>query len=231
MFDVSLCILACNRPEGVQRLVESVRAFDDFRVEVVIGDNSTQALAQREHAEIADVWFHVSDRELWFDGFGVCKTKIIQAAANDLVLVGDADEQWRQTEHSAPLARSSWIARTGLLSKGAVAKEHGRVFNRKVWRLLGMIHEEPYNRRSRANWGAVAPPEHFALIEHDTRAPSPSYLARKAALYDNLIYRIAQDPDMSPGTNRWWVEEYLPSRIAEGFEPMSFEQWSEEYHD
>lgn len=219
----SLCILACGCLEGVQALIDSARALGDFEVEVVIGDNSPSIETCRLLRGLANVWFLVTDRELWFEGFGAVKQKIVNAASNPWCILGDPDEIWFP-EH---------IRFTGGVQRTVMGDiSHGRVFDRRQYRLMGMIHEELYRRTDRRNWSyeamAVKP---FARIEHRPEGQPLWYQARKKALYENLLYRISSHPEMSPGTASYWWTTYWPKFLAENedFAPTSFEEWSSRY--
>jgi hypothetical protein len=238
---VSLCILACGQGERILRLTESLHEFEGLEVEIVIGDNSPLPEQQEFNRRISDVWLPITDRELWFDGFGACKQKIVVAATQPWVLIADPDEQWHPiAKDGGKWAHSELVAmeqaggcprvfRTALVEGGRVVAEHGRVYHRRDFRLMGMIHEELYSRRARQNWSLAAPMQPFAQVEHFNGDMGEAYMARKGVLYDNILDRITKDPSISTGTRVYWHREYWPSRLAEGFTPTSFEEWTTEY--
>lgn len=224
--EISLCILTHNNPHGVYRLVDSIKAFRGFDVCVVIGDNSSDVRDMALNSKLADVYLPVENKELWLDGFGAVKQKLAVAAPTSWIMVGDSDETWQQLLPDVDDAVG--VSKTWMANDTDIVY-HGRVFDKQRFRLIGIIHEELYNRRTRANWGTVVGRESFAHIEHHVSEQDPLYIERKKALYDNLVYRAYTQPEAHRGVSQWWITEYMPRRIAEGFTPMSFEEWQEKY--
>jgi hypothetical protein len=232
-YEVSLCILACNQVKGYVKLTESVRAFDGLDVEIVVGDNSTDETARAFFRKHADAYIRISDRELWYEGFGAVKTKVANAGTRDLVIIGDPDEVWSPIGDNhlrllRPIVAGTAppICRTALVENGICVASHGRVFDRRHFRLLGMIHEEAYSKRKRMNWSVASGEIPFAEVKHDQSEHSSEYMRRKGVLYDNLLHRAYLAPDSSWGTRSWWWREYWPSVLEKGeFEPTAFEDW------
>jgi hypothetical protein len=232
---VSLCILACSQLEGVRRLILAMRKFPGLDVQVVIGDNSPDENDQRALRSMADTWLRVYDEELWYDGFGVVKQQIAAAAENDIIFIGDPDEVWEPAKNTEELLKSEFsVLRTQLCDCDGepTGAFHGRVFDRRKLRLIGAIHEELYHRKSRKNWGELAPKFPVAKIRHLDRESPWWYRARKQVLYDNLLHRIYTEEMPRAGVSPWWWQTHWPERLeAGGFEPTSFEGWKEgDYH-
>ena len=227
MYQASLCILTCNQVDGVLRLLESFKAFDWLELEVVIGDNSKRLGAIDEFKALADRYLTVADRDLWYEGFGLCKGRIVRAAKNDLVIIADPDEEWAPVDYEDLL--EDWqgsVFRTQLIVEGEAREQHGRVFDRRAWRLRGMIHEELYHNKTRVNWGEEATDSTFANVVHHANLASSAYNSRKKALYDNIIHRIADNAALAVGTNSYWLNDYYPRLLESGFSPMTFDAWS-----
>ena len=226
MHVASLCILTCNQVEGTERLIDSIRATKDLEVEVVIGDNSYDNEAAVKIGDLADTCFKVHDTELWTDGFGPTKQRIVQQARHPLVIIGDPDESWA-IDTTDMLDDPVGVWRTRLEHEGKWV-EHGRVFNSRAFRLLGLIHESPFHRRTRAHWSRMAPTQHFATITHHDDPGREEYCARKQTLYDNLLYRAHENKALRYGIDNWWFEVYMPGLLDIGWTPSTLQQWQEE---
>ena len=94
-----------------------------------------------------------------------------------------------------------------------------------------MIHEELHSRKDRQNWSVIASMKPFANIRHHNGERGAGYMKRKEVLYDNLLHRARLNPELSMGTRNWWLREYWPNRLAEGWEPTSFEEWSKGHRE
>jgi hypothetical protein len=236
MVPVSLCVLTHDNADGLYRLIDSVKAFQGLEVEVIIGDNSSDPREQAIIRAVADEYFCVTDLDLWEDGFGPTKQKVVNMAHTEWAVVADPDEIWNPIAqptgwaHLTLLGGSSGVFRTAMPEENGHGKRytyHGRVFRRKDYRIIGLIHEEVFSKRDRKSWNEVAPVQPFCAIDHRPDECSEVYLRRKRNLYDQLILRAGNQRDAHSGTSRWWFETYLPRRIAEGLRPMTFEEWQE----
>lgn len=230
MTSVSLCILTCNQVAETQRLIESIRVFEGLDVEVVIGDNSTRPEARAAFKTIADTYLEIPDERLWYEGFGPCRQKIVNAASNPWVVNADPDEVWSQVGDPVRLLTQAvqwnYVVLRALMDAQMPPSIHPRIFDRRAVRWLGMIHEEPYHRRSMASWLGLSLKIPFATIDHCHREETaPAYAAAKRTLYENLLHRAYENPELRHGTNAWWFSEYWPAALARGFVPATFKEW------
>jgi len=237
--DVSLCILTCGQLVSTRELIESVRAFEGLDVEVVIGDNTRKAEDRQAFSELADTYFPVTDEELWFDGFGPTKQRVVNAASNRWVVIADPGEVWSDVpggglelleSDESPVYKTLLYASDASSSNPDEGVQHSRVFDRKRVRLVGLIHEEAYLKRTFKHWSTVAKDQHFARISHSNFDGDSAYHARKNALYENLLHRIHVHPELRTGTNSGWYERSWPERLKQGWDgEMTFEQWQKRF--
>lgn len=248
--ELALCILARGRPEVAAQLIERLRTFKQLEVEVVVGDNSPEKKDREDFVALSDTYLRVEDRDLWYEGFGFVKQQLVKAAGTDWVAIGDLGEVWHENDATwmegdgivgsierhpdVPCWRCMYgepsLARMFVAGDAPIAVFEGdlcRVFNRKRMQLLGMIHEEPFEKRTARNWSAFAR-QHgpVAVIEHHQPSASEPYSKRKFALYDHLLDTIYHQPALRTGTNAWWWTTHWPRRLeTTGYEPMSFQEW------
>lgn len=223
---LSICILAHNQPLGVGRLLRSIGG----ELEVVIGDNSSEEECTSVLRGLSHVYRRVEDEELWRDGFGPTKQTLIDLASNDFVLIADTDEEWGVHFGAADLLHAGSLMRTRMLVEDAWV-EHGRVFDRRSYRLLGLVHEAPYDRWSRKHWSECPFDGYFATITHHDSSTGEAYRKRKTSLYDNLIYRAYTRPELRTGIDRWWFDVHMKRLLQTGWMPSSYEEWKEGCHE
>jgi len=226
---ISLCVLVRNRPELLYELQQNFcEKFADLEVELVVVDNSSTQEYRNHFEQLADLYTTVTDEDLWCEGFSFAKNKAIRLASNDWVVVADMGEVW-QDNTSFRLAHA--IGQYGETTPcfrvqiSAGGPDLGRVFNRKRMRLMGMVHEAPFQRRTSTIW-SVSARRHspVAMLQHHSGGDA-KYQQRKQALYDHLLDTIYRDPSRRPGTDPYWFLTHWPQRLEEGVELFTFNQW------
>lgn len=243
--DISLCVLTRDRPELFQRLVKSLLAFgrlSDDGLEVVVADNSREEASRQWYRTTADTYVEVSDEDLWYEGFAFAKGKAVRAASSDWVVIADLGEEWFEhgdgliasieANPSCPafrtmcdLPRKVRAVQRGDVPWSSLVQDHGRVFNQRKMRLMGVIHEAATSRRKGIGWATYARKhDPVALISHAAE-DSRSYNLRKLTLYDHLLNMVYEQPELRAGTDPYWFEDYWPKRLAEGWQDVSFEAW------
>lgn len=218
----SLCVLARNRVELLGPLVESVQRSVD--AELVIADNSSEPDAQEHYRCAADVYVQCPDEVLWYDGFSAALNLAYKAASYDWIIRGDLGEVWRAI--SVPSYEvPAWGITTTMGSKAG--QRHGRVFDRRKMRQLGLIHEELYEKRTGKAWHQLAKRSVAVVDNYDGRCGA-EYEARKWVLYCHLMNEIYTKPELRAGTNSWWWTTYWPEQLEKGTaEVKTFAQWKE----
>lgn len=231
--DLSLCVLARGRPDLLELLITDVAAFLPGRdmLEVCVADNSASRDDRAAFRLAADSYVQVTDRELWYEGFAAAKNRATRLAENAWVVVADLGERW-QANAAFPLIEA--VEKHGVAcpcfavcigGETVCGSGHGRVFDRTRMRLLGLIHEEPYEKRTAVRWAAHATKHPFVAFVEEPEASISK--ARKEALYDHLLDLATREPSLRTGTARYWLDEYWPKRVASGVRVLSFDEWQE----
>jgi hypothetical protein len=250
---MSLCIFTYERIRETKRTIASVRAFNDLEIELCIVDNSISVEAKTFYNEIADKYVEATDKELWNNGFGYCKQKAVDIASNNWIIYPDPGEIWHEnfietqglirliddTHGGVPAFRvlrgdpevvKDILAQTEIVK--AIDDDNGRIFDRRVMKMMGFIHEAPMHKASGQMWAVWARNyPAIALVEHGGgKADSPEFVKRKRILYDHLIATIAKNPIFRAGTNYYWWTKYWTKVVEPRYVEVSFEEWQKVCH-
>jgi len=248
MLNISVCILAHNGHESVDQMLIKLAKFKGINIEVCIGNQESNKGATAYYKQVADEYKEISSELLWDFGFAVCKNRVIQMANNPWVLVIDTDELWQENLGDFPGGLPEAIERypdhpvfkvkrgareeiekvlEGRMSWKAVGDENARFFNKNEMELRGLIHESPYHKRDGHIWAAWCkhtPPVAFVAHESKQRL-DPKYLQKKELLYDHLIAKIVERPELRYGTDfRWWTN-YWETVVKPRYKNTTFEEW------
>jgi hypothetical protein len=237
-----------NRLEETKAVIESIRRFERIDVELCIADQGSTEENRVEFFNMADHFAIVTDREMWDCGFGYSRQKSINLATRTWVFYADPGEIWHEnfldgdgfvsaieeTHGKCPCFR---VLRgypgdiTKILSKesspDSLYDDNGRIFDKRLMKMAGIIHEAPFHKVLGTSWASYArkyPP--VAYVEHDCgSADSPELGRRKKVLYEHLIHQLVINPQLRNGTNVHWWTTYWEKEIAPHFVEHSFEEW------
>ena len=241
----SLCILAHNGHEEAGRLVESIRAFRDLDLEIVVGEQACSSEALEWYSKNSDKVITVTDHDIWDRGFGYCRQKITEAASNNWIIAADCGEVWHENLHGDSLCsmverKESPVFRvmrgdpetvenvlSGKSPMAALSDDNGRIFDRREMRWAGMIHEALFHIGTGESWASLSRRLHpVSLVEHaGSRSDSDAFKARKQVLYDHLIETIVHEPQKRFGTDHYWWTAYWQVVVKPRYREVSFEEW------
>lgn len=246
---LTLCILTHNRVEETDSLIESISRFRDVELEISIADQESESAPRQHFERIADQFCEVSDRELWEYGFGSAKQKAVDQASNDWIVYGDPGEIWHENLEEWPDGMVAGIedlhksfpafsvvrgdpsvvqeVLRGERPRADLRDDNGRLFFRRMMKMMGYIHEAPLHKATGelwAYWARQHPP--MALVEHaGPSSDDPVFAERKRILYWHLIHKIVVDPQLRVGTDFHWWTKYWMYEVEPRFEEVSFDEW------
>ena len=245
---MSLCILTHNRRKETDDLICSIARFKGLELEICIADQMSCKEDVVYFKSISDHYTIVTDKQLWDQGFGFAKQQAVDLATNEWVIIGDPGEIWHENfvdwkglvgaiddTHRNALALRVLRGRADKVKavlggdeKPFILKDdNGRVFNKRMMKMLGLIHEAPIHKATGALWSEWARPHPaIAFVEHEAHHDEdPMLTKRKQILYDHLIHTIVHNPQLRLGTDMYWWDEHYHKVVVPRYRPVTFEQW------
>lgn len=198
MLPISVCIIAKNEEENIEKCLKPLRAYD---WEILVVDTGSTDRTKEIAAAYAD---KVLDY-VWCGDFSAARNYSIAQASNDMILVIDCDEYLTEIDIDAVIDLiKTHPCSIGLLSRQNHYQMNGtdsvyadlveRLFSRRYYHYEGIIHEQV---RPAAQPGADGSTYQIPLnVDHSGYNGSEEALREKAVRNITLLEKnLETDPD------------------------------------
>ncbi len=199
MIPISVCIIAKDEEETIEKCLKPLRAYD---WEIVVVDTGSVDRTKEIASKYADKLLDFT----WCGSFSAARNYSIEQASHDTILVVDCDESLEEIDADALLRLAeAHPDAIGLLSRRNHYRMNGtdsvytdlveRLFSRKYYRYEGIIHEQvcPLHAASGLRRGTYQIP---LIVDHSGYNGSEESLRAKATRNITLLEQdLAANPD------------------------------------
>ena len=202
MLPISVCMIAKNEEQNIERCLKPLRAYDWEIVVVDTGSGDrTKEIASRYADKVADY--------VWKQDFAAARNFSIEQASHDWILVVDCDEYLEETDVDAMAALAkAHPAALGLLSRNNHYQMNGtdsvyadlveRFFDRRYYCYSGTIHEQVVLREPEKHvYDTFRIP---LVLDHSGYAGDEEALKEKAQRNISLLEKDLEEHPENPYT-------------------------------
>lgn len=199
MNDISVCYIAKNEENYIQKSIEKVKELINPKEILVVDTGSTdktQEIAFKMGARV--------ETYKWVDDFSKARNKALKMAKNDMILFLDADEIPCQVDMSELIKRMKQypsaigrIKRKNLCfndqnEKVIVDDFTERLFDRRLYKYEDAVHEQVVSIRKQEMYVYPIP----LIVNHYGYLQSREKLKEKAEYYNSILFReLKKTPD------------------------------------